>query len=242
MLNLYDNNFAGEVMEKYQHVISLGHFCAVASELERLGYRDASLPFDWLITPIESVIYMIETNFHDFLVLDNLKRDDKRKYIIKDTKYNIAFYHDYKPNQAIETQHDFVKAKYDRRIKRFYDYITEKTLFIRYIESKKEYEYICENYNHIMSVLQKYNKDNDLMLVSKDIKATRLPMYTLYLENVPYKTPQKFAKANKELYKVLISLPYPEEKRKLNKKRYKKSFPKRFFNNLRKLYNKIIYN
>ena len=27
-----------------------------------------------------------------------------------------------------------------------------------------------------MSVLRKYNKDNDLMLVSKDIKAVELPM------------------------------------------------------------------
>ena len=106
-------------MENYQHVISLGHFCAVASELERLGYRDASLPFDWLITPFESVMHMIETNFNDFLVLENLKRDEKRKYIIKDTKYNIAFYHDYKPNQSIETQHEIVKAKYDRRIRGF---------------------------------------------------------------------------------------------------------------------------
>lgn len=228
-------------MENYQHVISLGHFCAVASELERLGYRDASLPFDWLITPFESVMHMIETNFNDFLVLENLKRDEKRKYIIKDTKYNIAFYHDYKPNQSIETQHEIVKAKYDRRIKRFYDYITEKTLFIRYIESKKEYEFICENYDHIMSVLRKYNKDNDLMLVSKDIKAVELPMHTIYLDNVPYKTPQKFAKTNKELYRVLTSIPYPDEKRMLNINRYRKSFPKRFFNSLRKLYIKLIY-
>lgn len=92
-----------------------------------------------------------------------------------------------------------------------------------------------------MSVLRKYNKDNDLMLVSKDIKAVELPMHTIYLDNVPYKTPQKFAKTNKELYKVLTSIPYPDEKRMLNINRYRKSFPKRFFNSLRKLYIKLIY-
>lgn len=34
----------------FKHIISLGHFCGVAQELERLGLRDASYPFEWLIT------------------------------------------------------------------------------------------------------------------------------------------------------------------------------------------------
>ena len=46
-------------------------------------------------------MHMIETNFNDFLILENLKRDEK--YIIKDTKYNIAFYHDYKPINPLNT-------------------------------------------------------------------------------------------------------------------------------------------
>lgn len=37
----------------YKHVISLGFFCSVALELERKGLRDASYPFDWLISDFQ---------------------------------------------------------------------------------------------------------------------------------------------------------------------------------------------
>lgn len=33
--------------EEYENVISLGYFCSVASEIERLGLRRHSGPFDW---------------------------------------------------------------------------------------------------------------------------------------------------------------------------------------------------
>lgn len=37
-------------MKKYESVISLGYFCSVAIELEKMGIRNFSTPFDWLIT------------------------------------------------------------------------------------------------------------------------------------------------------------------------------------------------
>ena len=184
---------------------------------------------------------MIDTNFDDFLNIENLKRDEKRKYIVKDMKYNIAFYHDYKPSLPIDGQHDAVKEKYSRRIKRFYNYISEKTLFIRYIESKKEYEYLCENYDHIISILRRYNENNDLMLISKDIKGNKIPMHTIYVDKVPYKTSQRFANTNKELYSTLLALPFPEEKKSRNLQRYRRSLPKRVLNSVKKLFRKILY-
>ncbi len=35
---------------KFEHVISLGFFCSPALELKKLGFRDASYPFDWVIS------------------------------------------------------------------------------------------------------------------------------------------------------------------------------------------------
>ena len=71
----------------YQHIISLGHFCAVASELDKLGFREASLPFDWIISPLDSVIDLINNNFEDFLNPDLLYRDSKRPYIVLNKRY-----------------------------------------------------------------------------------------------------------------------------------------------------------
>lgn len=228
-------------MENYQHVISLGHFCAVATELDKLGLRDASLPFDWVISPLESVLYMIESHFDGFLEIDNLKREDKRKYIVKDKKYDIAFYHDYKPNLSIESQHSEVKSKYERRIKRFYEHIKEKTLFVRYIETKEEYDYLCNNYESVISLLKQYNDENELLLITKDIQEKSLPVFTIYTGKVPKRSSQKFARLNKELYETLSNLPYPEDKKRENLKRYKKALPNRIKNTFRKAFRKIIY-
>lgn len=49
------------------HYISLGYFCSIAMELERLGLRSESSPFDWLISDFEGVIHAIENHFEDFL-------------------------------------------------------------------------------------------------------------------------------------------------------------------------------
>lgn len=34
----------------YKHVISLGSFCSPALKIERLGLRDGSYPFDWVLS------------------------------------------------------------------------------------------------------------------------------------------------------------------------------------------------
>lgn len=35
--------------------ISLGYFCSIAMDLEKLGLRNESLPFDWVISDFEGV-------------------------------------------------------------------------------------------------------------------------------------------------------------------------------------------
>ena len=50
----------------YRHVVSLGWFCSVAEEIERLGLRNASYPFDWILTDWQTVAEMTEGTFTDF--------------------------------------------------------------------------------------------------------------------------------------------------------------------------------
>ncbi|HXK50786.1 MAG TPA: DUF1796 family putative cysteine peptidase, partial [Clostridiales bacterium] len=89
---------------KYKYIISLGHFCSVASELERKGYRNYSLPFDWVITTLGSVNALIENNFSDLLKCTYLYRDPKYNYIVKHKGYGFDFYHDFKVNNEIQCQ------------------------------------------------------------------------------------------------------------------------------------------
>lgn len=222
----------------YQHIISLGHFCAVASELDKLGFREASLPFDWIISPLDSVIDLINNNFEDFLNPDLLYRDSKRPYIVLNKRYNIAFYHDFKESIPIEEQVSYVQKKYDRRISRFYEYINEKTLFVRYIETKQEYEYISENYDSFLGLLRRTNSENDLILISKDIKGEKL--YTVYEHGKKRGSPQRFVKINKALYKRLTEIPYPEDKKRLNLKRYRSSLPERIVKSIKKTTLKLL--
>ena len=65
----------------FKHIISLGHFCGVAQELERLGLRDASYPFDWLITKREPLHRLINNHFDGFLEYDNLYQSQAEKNI-----------------------------------------------------------------------------------------------------------------------------------------------------------------
>ena len=153
--------------EKYDHVISLGFFCNVAMQMEWVGIRDCSSPFDWIISDFNGVIALIENHFCDFLDIDNLQVIDWERNIVRDKKYMVDFYHDFKMNISLESQLYLIKEKYFRRIKRFYDNIdSAKCLFIRYVKNQDEYEYICQNYEKIISVL----RGGDLLLIgNKDI-------------------------------------------------------------------------
>ena len=63
-------------MKEYKHFISLGYFCSVALELERIGLRSASSPFDWCISNYKGVMKAIENRFEDFLNYDYLSQSD----------------------------------------------------------------------------------------------------------------------------------------------------------------------
>ena len=69
--------------------ISLGYFCSVASELEKLGLRTESSPFDWVISDLEGVISNIQNCFVDYLDYNFLSQEVYNHAIYTNTKYNI---------------------------------------------------------------------------------------------------------------------------------------------------------
>ena len=159
----------------YENFISLGYYCDVAKDLEELGLRSASAPFDWVISDLRGVILAIDNNFNDFMNLELLSQsiNDRSHYF--DPVYNVFFFHDFSKYKSLEAQYVYVKEKYERRIKRFYEKIQTPTLFIRYISNEVkendksiELSWIEENYDHILRVLRKYNANNDIVFIGDE--------------------------------------------------------------------------
>lgn len=224
-------------MSKYMHVIPLGFFCSPTMEIDKIGLRDASYPFDWLISDMEGIVECLENDFHDFLNEKLLYQyRDYRQYYIN-TKYGFHFYHDFSKYKDLDSQLAAVKEKYSRRIERFKRNIQEPTLFIRYIENQKEMDYILNNYEKITSLL-KADENNDLILIANaEIEAKELPVYKVDKDEGDT-VARSFLEKNKKLDTFLRSDIYDEEKRNKNIQKHKSNrnkkkalnYPERFIN------------
>ena len=155
---------ANEKYKRYNHIVSLGSFCSPALELERYGYRDISYPFDWLITrSFPAVLTLIETHFEGWLSYDELYQRTKERNVYEDPGRSIAYVHDFNKYTPLKDQLGGVQDKYNRRIERFFEYIQEPTLFIRYIHPTETIDYVVNNYDRILACLRKYNTENDIV-------------------------------------------------------------------------------
>lgn len=76
---------------KFKHIISLGSFCSPALEIERHGFRDASYPFDWVLSKsFKEVMNLLQTEFHDYLS-NNMYQclDAPYTYVNMEKKYGL---------------------------------------------------------------------------------------------------------------------------------------------------------
>ena len=117
--------------------VTLGYDCSPAAALRGLEQRPFALPFDWVISTVQSLRHCFEDNFAKFHV--NLRFNQTRTRLIDE--YGFEFPHDYPLTDTADTthvgegmigeeagktihdtwqaHHALVKEKYDRRIERF---------------------------------------------------------------------------------------------------------------------------
>ncbi len=157
-------NESYDVKVQYDYVVPIGSFCSPAYELKRLGYRSASLPFDWVFCQLHGVAKLIESNFEDLFNLSYLERDINNPNIVRHIVYKFIFVHDFDIERSIEEQIGDVKAKYNRRIARFYNILNsnKRILFFRYsddLDSNADYEYF-------VNVMQKYTINFGIYVLS----------------------------------------------------------------------------
>ena len=173
-------------MKRFDHIISLGYFCSVASDLERLGLRSASSPFDWCISNFEGVISAIGHRFDGFLDYGLLSQSTAEGKDYFNSRYRIWFFHDFDEYRPLGKQLDAVAAKYKRRIDRFYENISHPTLFIRYISNEtvnqdgksEELDFIEHHYDDIVSLLKSFNGENEIIfLANREVESEMIDIY-----------------------------------------------------------------
>ncbi|MGV7234717.1 MAG: DUF1796 family putative cysteine peptidase [Nitrosomonadaceae bacterium] len=124
-----------------KYFVPLGSDCVVAMFLRDNNIRRLAFPFDWSVTPMQSVLHLFENNFEDFLKDENLMflpqatramvlDDDDQGVLTNDVitpcydkKYHMLLPHDFsKQGEADLSQ---VQAKYKKRISRMYDLLND---------------------------------------------------------------------------------------------------------------------
>lgn len=112
--------FANLSAEEYGRVISLGGQCQVAYQLKENHKRSESFPFDWIQSTFEGVYQFILEEGKNFLSKDHLVFAGNKGNYVQDPYYQMLFLHDFESPSDFMKEYDFIKAKYDRRVNRFF--------------------------------------------------------------------------------------------------------------------------
>lgn len=144
LLLLFTQSDLNASAEKYDQTISLGSSCQSAWQLEVNGVRKLAYPFDWLMTPFDGLVSFIINKGEGFLEKDNIEvieilHGDPLSFLhVADRKYDFHSMHDF----FFPDMYNYgdVKAKYERRIQRFFDLLesNKKILFVRTQISRDE--------------------------------------------------------------------------------------------------------
>lgn len=76
----------------------------------------------------------------------------------------VFLVHDFTMYKPLSEQLTEVRKKYERRVASFYRQIAQKTLFIYYVNTDKDVDYINQNIDNIKNVLCKFNSCNEIIL------------------------------------------------------------------------------
>ena len=227
--------------------ISLGYFCSVAIELEKLGLRSESSPFDWVISDFEGVMMAIQEQFSNFLDYEYLQQDKSKHEIYKNIKYNIKFFHDFDKYLSLDEQLPGVKEKYTRRINRFYKSIAEPTLFIRYISDEEklnsksvELSWIENNYEQILTTLKSFNKENDILFIANEgVYSEKFVIYNVQKDEDDVVARNPIHK-NIALYDKFSNVDHPGKQANINRYNKKQKVNESVYNRIYRKATKII--
>lgn len=114
--------------KKFDFICSIGEDCACSLYIRKFRLQNASYPFDWLTkATFQTRLNLILNEFEDFLNISYFKFLPKTQKITdtrcdyyENQKLDLYFYHDFLRDTPFDQAFPEVKAKYERRIERFY--------------------------------------------------------------------------------------------------------------------------
>lgn len=231
----------------FEHFISLGHCCYVAIELERMGLRDSSMPFDWVRTRWWAIENSFSKNFEGYLNYDDLYQKKNDLHCYKNLQYGVGFFHDFVDCKSLKSQIANVQKKYERRIERFFSHIVEPTLFIRYMWDYEELVYVASHYAEIEQMIKRYNTNNEIVFITHDIP-TNLDVSLIKLlffidKDEDCELNERPISSNEDLYFFLSTVEYNNRQKNIQfnkaKNAQKIEQSKKLTSRLKKMYKKL---
>lgn len=150
----------------FVNFISLGCCCYVAGDLERMGLRNSSMPFDWTRTRLRVIKDALFNQFENYLLYDDLYQYKNNPHIYEGCDAGVVFPHDFVAWRSLKSQFSNVKEKYQRRINRFFIEIEKPTVVIRYCWDEEELNELLQTYDEWTSFFKKYNENNEFVIIT----------------------------------------------------------------------------
>lgn len=150
--------------KKKNYYISLGSNCFVRRVLTKYGIKppkkhgELSFPFDLNITPLNSLVELLENDFQGFFDSLVLNEDCKERKMWINTKYSIQFVHD--ENLTLEG----LKKRYTARINNFKN-ISKNSNSVKYVMACYHRNFSQENLNRVYNSLLKLREGKEFKFI-----------------------------------------------------------------------------
>lgn len=129
---------------KFSKVISLGNDCQPAHWIRTFTKQTEAYPFDWLITPPDALVDLIEHGpeslFYDVSQFEDLHEKRPSNTTVKHKRLGIVFFHDFPPNHGLGALAQ-VQSKYRHLAARWQQSLVQlnvNVLFIRHYATKEQ--------------------------------------------------------------------------------------------------------
>ncbi len=203
----------------FANIVSLGSKCIVAQELELLGLRNFSSPFDWQYTDLKGAIKCLDDDFIDFTNYSYFRRQSvfDQPNAWYNAKYDNCFLHDFKTDNLSSAEAQNSKRKLERRASKLIEETQScPTLFIRIVMENRypnEIQYISENIDTIYATIRGLNPANQIIFIATHKIPNEKAITFVVDEKSLWERPLR---QNKMLYLFLRRTKYPRRKENLS--------------------------
>jgi hypothetical protein len=115
----------------YDQVISLGRACQPAYQLRRILGAETAHVFDWLITPDQALLTLIESDFDQFFARERLTMGPEEWIIDRET--DTRFIHEFPKGSDFEAQYEANAGRFAMLVERWRELLAseQRVLFVR---------------------------------------------------------------------------------------------------------------